>query len=203
MRRYEVVNHLRQVGCNCFSLYRPSELLAASIRYPVFLRNEFDHKGPTSALISDYDTLVQFVEEKVSQDVLISEFVDTSTDSLYQKYGAFIVGGEVVARHYFVSDQWNVKSSSSLTTKILEEEKDYVMNNPHKKVLAEIANSTHIDYGRIDYAFSGENLVVFEINTNPTIIDRKDLKEKFLRRDVTQIFLSHFIRALDGLFEYA
>jgi len=199
LRRFELVNELTDCNYNCFRLYRPNEADLASINYPVFLRDEFEHTGPNTSLINNQEELTTALANIDQEGMVITEFVDTSIDSLFHKYGAFIIDGDIIPRHYFVSDKWNVKSSSSITEESIRNEIAYLETNPHKELIQKISEITHIDYGRIDYAFFGDQIIVFEINTNPTIIDKWDIIEEDLRFPVTQRFIDSLTTKINSM----
>jgi hypothetical protein len=46
----------------------------------------------------------------------------------------------------------------------------YQETNPHEDLLKEVCKRADVGYGRIDYSLLGEELQVWEINTNPTLI---------------------------------
>lgn len=199
MRRFELVNELSNLQYNCFRLYRPHNVDFELIKYPVFLRDEYEHTGPNTALIYNQEELKATLENRNDEGIVITEFVDTSVDSLFHKYGAFIIDGEIIPRHYFISDKWNVKSSSSITEESIRNEIAYLENNPDSELIQKIASISHIDYGRIDYAFFGEQLIVFEINTNPTLIDRWDIIEDDLRFPVTTRFIDSLTTKINSM----
>ena len=199
LRRFELVNQLSDLNYNCFRLYRPNETDLESIKYPVFLRDEFEHTGPNTNLIHNQEELTAALENIDQDGIVITEFVDTSMDSLFHKYGAFIIDGDIIPRHYFVSDKWNVKSSSSITEESIRNETAYLETNPHKELIQKISEISHIDYGRIDYAFFGEQIIVFEINTNPTMIDKWDIIEEDMRFPVTKRFVGSLTTKINSM----
>jgi hypothetical protein len=52
---------------------------------------------------------------------------------------------------------------------MVEEEREYVIGNPHEQELAEIFALARVEYGRIDYALKEGAIRTWEINLNPTI----------------------------------
>jgi hypothetical protein len=105
-------------------------------------------------------------------ETIITEFCDTADEmGVYREYSAFIVDGQVLPRHLFFSDRWMVKDWKLADPQHLQEEQTYVATNPHEHQLQEIFAAASIDYGRIDYSFYGGRIQVWEINTNPMIID--------------------------------
>ena len=60
-------------------------------------------------------------------------------------------------------------SRSDFTRAILEEERSYMLANPHREQLAKIFSVAGTAYGRIDYAVKNSRVQTWEINLHPTI----------------------------------
>ena len=190
MRRYELLKGLYADGANSFRVFRPEELPGATdISFPVFMRDELEHDGPGSALIHSYSDLQKVLAGDIPPNPLLCEFIDTTREGHHHKYGAFVLEGKVIPRHFFLSESWNVKSASGDREYSQQLEIDYVRQNPHEEEMRQIAAYANIDFGRIDYAITNAGIQVFEINTNPTIIDRGDIKEGNPREWITQQFI--------------
>lgn len=58
---------------------------------------------------------------------------------------------------------------AQFTRDALEEERAYVLGNPHQAQLREIFSAARVDYGRIDCAIKDGVIETWEINLNPTI----------------------------------
>ena len=101
------------------------------------------------------------------------EYRDTAdSDGVYRKYGAFVIGGEIIPSHLKFSREWHIKSSDLYTEALQAEELAYVTDNPFRDQLAPIATMARIDYGRFDYTVVDGRVVVWEINNNPQIEGR-------------------------------
>src|SRR5262249_14439772 len=88
----------------------------------------------------------------------------------YRKYSAFVVGDRILPRSLEIGRNWMLKHSrSEFTLPIMEEERAYMVGNPHGAELARIFAATRIEYGRIDYAIADGRLQPWEINLHPTI----------------------------------
>jgi len=201
LRRFELLTELHQLGINDFNVYRqPQE----GIRYPVFLRNELDHQGPVSGLLASPTELadaLQSARGKTSGPFspLITEYCDVRIRDLgYHKYGAFCLMGRVVPRHLFFSDAWMVKGTKDQRPEHAQKENDYLDRNDFEKEIAGVFHTAHIDYGRVDFAQAPNGLAIFEINTNPTIMDNGDLNSN--RTHVTEHFVSAFVQAMQDLY---
>ena len=179
LRRYELLRRLRCEGINRFEVYRATEHRLPRL-YPVFLRREDDHVGPLGELIGDQSTLLARLDALRRRGhsldpVIITELLDTADgDGIYRKYSAFVVGGRIVPRHVFFSRGWNVKFPDRVTPAFLNEELEYLRENPHAAMLRRVFELAGIDYGRIDYALSEGRMQVWEINTNPWIMSFGD-----------------------------
>lgn len=199
MRRKELLKGLYKDHHNSFRVFGPEELDEADIRYPVFVRNELEHDGPGTALIYDRESLNKVLDEQAPENALVCEFLDTRIDGHYHKYGAFVLAGDIIPRHFFLSDTWNVKSAAGDRKRSKQLEIDYVLNNPHEEALREIAQYAHVEFGRIDYALTENGIEVFEINTNPTVIDRSDMQEGNPRHFITHHFIDVITEAFKNL----
>jgi hypothetical protein len=200
MRRYQLLKGLHADSTNDFRVYRPHELPPKEeLRFPVFLRNELEHNGPDTELMLTWGELKEALINEPPSNPLVCEFIDTATKGLYHKYGAFVLEGRIIPRHFFLSDVWNVKSASGDILHSQKLEIDYVTQNPHAHELLRIAAYANVEFGRIDYAITEKGIQVFEINTNPTIIDRKDIIEGNPRHFITNRFIQTLAKEFKNL----
>ncbi|MES2461185.1 MAG: hypothetical protein V4671_11440, partial [Armatimonadota bacterium] len=176
LRRYELLQMLHNEEINPFRALRLQEV-DDSLRYPVFLRREDDHKGPVSSLIQNTAELQVAVLDAVYQgtpprNLLVVEFCDTADASgLYRKYSAFLIGDRYIPRHLLFSHKWMTKHPDIVRESEVSEELHYIFEAPHshETQVRDIFQRASINYGRIDYALHNGRIVVWEINTNPTI----------------------------------
>lgn len=175
MRRYELLRTLSTSGRNRFEVRHPRDGLDG-LRFPVFLRNDTDHAGPSTLLLRNAAELrralwVQRLRRVDMKNVLVVEFCDTADETgLYRKYSAFAVGGRIIPRHVLFSGKWVQKYPDLLSDAQAAEQLSYLQTNPHREQLQEIFRIARIDYGRIDYGLLDGEIQVWEINTNPMII---------------------------------
>jgi len=202
LRRYELLKKLKEEGINSFNIHRPP-VEGKSIKYPVFLRNELDHYGPVSKLLtSETDLKHQLKSARAHRpgpfSPLIVEYCNTSSSDIrYHKYGAFYLWNTVVPRHLFFCDTWMVKGTNDQLPEDINRENDYINNNYFQEQIHNIFKMANIEYGRIDFAKTDRGIEVFEINTNPTMLDKGDLQSN--RQYVTQFFLTNFTAVLQKL----
>ena len=163
---------LHRKGINPFR-YHPRETDPAALRWPVFLRGERDHDGARSALLKDADELrAAFEAMRKPQRSVIVEFEDTaSSDGWYRKYGVCRVGERIFPRHLFFSKQWMVKQNDRPIEEQLAEEDEWVASFDDHDRLRRIFDLAGIDYGRMDLTYTPDGLRVWEINTNPMIMN--------------------------------
>lgn len=203
LQRFALLEELNRRGCNEFRAV-PATADLRSLRYPVFVRDESAHDGALSPLLSSPAAVQGAIGKAILQGrsarhLLVVEFCDTADrDGYYRKYSSFIVGDRILPRMFNYSRSWMLKfQGSEFSRSMVEEERDYVLGNPHAAALREVFGIAGVQYGRIDYAMKDGRLQTWEINLNPTIgrglrpssgnipaeLDaiRKPLKEHFYR----------------------
>jgi hypothetical protein len=175
LRRFELLTELRRLDRNEFDAVRANADLGG-LRYPVFLRSERGHEGALSSLLrapAELDRAIgrALVLGRRMHDLLAVEFCDTADEKgFYRKYSAFIVGDRVIARSLAYGRGWMLKhAGSEFSESMLQEERDYVLANPHSRKLAEIFAIAGVEYGRIDYALKNDRIQTWEINLHATI----------------------------------
>ncbi len=180
MRRCDLLNRLAACGINEFAVY-PLVECPAPKRFPVFVRHESDHKGNITALINNQAEFDRVVRKTGNPGTgiwrrLVVEFLDTADGSgIYRKYSAFRIGDRIIPRHLFFSRHWMIKEADLVIEETIREERDYVKTNPHELQLMKIFDLARIEYGRIDYGMWHDKIQVWEINTNPMLVGRKNL----------------------------
>lgn len=179
MKRYELLRALFTSGRNRFEARHPRDGLAG-LKYPVFLRNDRNHAGPSTLLLHNAAELrqalwIQRLRRVDMKNVLVVEFCDTvDKTGLYRKYSSYVVGDRIIPRHVFFSSKWVQKNPDMLSDVQSSEQMVYLQTNPHREQLQDIFRTAQIDYGRIDYSLLDGQVQVWEINTNPTIIHPKN-----------------------------
>ncbi len=175
LRRFGLLEELFRQGLNRHRAARATGD-HSGLRYPVFLREEHHHTGALSPLLRTPEALRAelgraLVRGLRLEDLLVMEFCDTADqDGSYRKYAAFMVGSEVIPRALEHGSRWALKhSGSDFTRPNLDEERAYVLDNPHETQLRGIFHAAHVEYGRIDYAIQDGRVETWEINLNPTI----------------------------------
>lgn len=177
MKRYELLRTLYNQGWNQFNVYRIIEGCQPE-RFPVFLRGETDHAGSRTALLETPEDMEQAIAKMLEdgssrEDKIITEFCDTLDETgRFRKYAAFIIGDQIIPDHMLFSDNWMLKDLDLGNEEMVLEERDYVKTNPYESQLKEVAQIARIQYGRIDYSILNGVPQIWEINTNPMILER-------------------------------
>lgn len=177
MRRRELLRTLFDIGLNRFNAYGVEEPREA-IRYPVFVRSAREHHGPYTPLLHNAAELSTALDELHSKghdasDLLIVEFLDISSNGTFHKYSVTKLGGTIFPQHAFFSDDWVVKAAKNWTPENVSADKAFLAENPHRDRLEKIFALANIDYGRADYAALGDDIQIWEINTNPVLLLRR------------------------------
>lgn len=207
--RYELLEELYRRGLNRHRAVRAAGDLGM-VRFPVFLREEFQHTGARSPLLRTRTELEAALGRALLrgyrlEELLVVEFCQTADpEGRYRKYTAYVVGSEVIPRSLEVGKRWMLKHEAALFTESnLLEERAYVFGNPHEAELRKIFALSGIEYGRIDYALKNGTAETWEINTNPTVGpgDRKTVPDAMnpVRQPSRDEFNRRFQAALESL----
>ena len=175
LSRYHLLSLLWKQGINRFRVFSWADR-EEPMRYPVFIRRANDHEGPLTDLIMSKESFndqwrsLQASGEDPGELIAV-EFCDTcGEDQLYRKYSAFRIGDCIIPGHIIFSKNWVAKDRPP--EPLRNEEKAYLENNPHQGELIRIFRLANIEYGRIDYGLLDGKIQVWEINTNPVLIQR-------------------------------
>ena len=175
LRRYDLLRSLRAAGLNPFNVYRAGED-RSGVRYPVFVRRESEHNGALSGLLADaaaLDAELARLRRDPAQrdDLLVVEYEPTAgADGLFRKYSVMRVGNRWIPRHVLFSSDWVDKTPDVVNEQTLAEERAFLHEFPHSAEVRRVFETAGVDYGRIDYAVRGREVITWEINTNPTIV---------------------------------
>ena len=173
--RFDLLQALHTTGVNTFRAHWATAPLN-DIRFPVFLREENDHSGNLTGLINSHWDLngalmLLLMRGSHLRNLLVVEFSNTAdTKGRFNKYSAFFVGDRILPRHVMFSEHWMIKRSDILDEQSVRSEQAYLDSNDYTDDLVEIRNLSGITYGRIDFSVRKGGLQVWEINTNPIIL---------------------------------
>ena len=190
LRRYQLLRALHEHGINGFNAYRLDEL-PGSVRYPVFVRYENQHIGPSTGLLQDEAELERALADLLIAghrpvDLIVVEFQDTTCASgIYRKYGAFRFGDRVYTGHMMASTDWSVKREINDRALVGQEDLEFVKTNPHAEQVMEAFQIAGLTWGRIDYGVLDGRIQVWEINDNPKLgssFFKKTMGRKLARR---------------------
>lgn len=172
--RYDIARTLYDEGVNRFNVYSLDEIDRIE-RYPVFIRHRYQHSGPGTPLIQSRETLDTLLagfllNDYAPEELMIVEYLDTSTDGVFAKYGAFHINGKVLPRHRLCGDDWALKQSNIKDEQTAAAEAEFLDKNLYADQVKRAFELAGIDYGRADFSVLDGQIQVWEINTNPVII---------------------------------
>jgi hypothetical protein len=200
LRRYGLLRALYEHGINGFNAYTLDEL-PTSVRYPVFVRYEDQHIGPSTGLLADEAELERalaalLVEGHRPERLIVVEFQDTACRTgIYRKYGAFRLGERVYTGHMMASTDWSVKREINDRVLVGTEDLDYVKTNPHAEQIMAAFQVAGLTWGRIDYGVLDGRIQVWEINDNPKLgssLFKRTMGRKLARKVTRKIRLNVF-----------
>lgn len=171
-RRYELLRHLHAQGINSFNVRRAADVVNGS-RFPVFLRRESDHFGPTSALIENEADLQAAIDGLATRgafrdDHIVTEFCGEPDDTgAYVKYGCFRVGDRIMPQNRLVGRQWCVKQFEYFDETVVARDLAYIKSTEHNEMVRKVFDIAAVEYGRVDYSIVNGRLEFYELNTNP------------------------------------
>lgn len=203
LSRFDLLEVLHAEGLNRFAAYR-ADGWDGTAQFPVFLRCESDHTGPRTELLWDADEVELSLRRQVPNrsdraDWLIVEFEDSADDAGYfRKYSSFMLDGELMPRHVFFSRHWVQKHADLRGGSWAQEEQVYLEADPDAVAIRRVFERAGIQYGRIDYSVGKDGIQVWEINTNPIILDPFD-REDTGRIEVHEAFAEAWDPALRAL----
>jgi hypothetical protein len=189
--RHDLLTALKREGINGFSVWR-CESMPTPERFPVFIRNEFDHDSSSADLIrSQHDldaTLAQMQRSGVPLvGKLVIEYAGAEVDpGVWQRFATYRIADAVVAHHNVIDFQWiakDVKDSARLHSHphyrdFVANERRFVEENLHQDVLRRAFDLAGIDYGRADFSVVDGVPQIYEINTNPKHASRRALERE-------------------------
>lgn len=174
--RHELLTRLHAQGLSPFRSHTLDQRQRIN-RWPVFLRMGSEHYVPDPTLLHDAEEVEQAVarvrrSRRRMRDFLLVEFMDTrEDDGHYVKYAAFRIGDVMLAEHLSWSEDWLVKWATPTSQGEIDAEHDYLTKCDHLDQLGEVFDIAGIGFGRIDYSMHDGRPVIWEINTNPVLVD--------------------------------
>ncbi|WP_137935050.1 hypothetical protein [Mesorhizobium comanense] len=173
LQRFELLRMLHDQGSNGFRVFRPHEL-DDTIRYPVFIRDEVGALYEEPPLLHDrpaLDAALAMLDGRLVRPMVVEMVGTPGPDGYFRKYAAFRVGDTIYAQHCAMATSWFVKNSAERPLRAhLDEIRAYIAANPHAVQVMQVFEKARMQYGRIDYTLADGRLLVFEINSNPTVL---------------------------------
>ncbi len=178
--RFETLRRLREAGINDFSVFR-ADASPRPTRFPVFIRNEYDHDSSSLALLENQAALDAALHELEAQSIplvgkLVIEYaVDPIVPDTWMRLSTYHFGGTLIAHHIGFDSHWIVKDgfeaermdAHPCKERMLELERDFVTSNLYAETMRDAFDIARIDYGRADFSLMDGRVQVYEINTNP------------------------------------
>lgn len=176
MGRYELLHALHDEGINPFDAYR-ADGRPRPRRFPVFLRREFDHKGPLSDLIEDQAGLDRALAAWQAaghplRGVIVVEFCgEPVAPGVWRKLGTFRIGSQYHVQGAVVEDRWAAKHGTRglPSDEMYRQEAEEVASNAVPEAVRRAFELSGIEWGRADHTVVDGRDVIYEINTNPWI----------------------------------
>ena len=174
--RFSLLRALHREGLNSFNAYSADEHEKPE-RFPVFVRRIRGHAPPLSDLIWDQAALDRMIEAAVvagfpRSDLMVVEYAaEPVRPGLFRKLSIFRVGDQFLAHACVHDTSWLVKTGRPgiADEALYEDELAIVRENRFAERLKPVFFVAHIDYGRVDFGLVGDQICVYEINTNPVI----------------------------------
>jgi hypothetical protein len=174
--RYALLRALHSAGLNDFNIHRADEI-DSSIRFPVFLRRNQLHNGPTTDLLHCVQELKNAIAVAVNggtpmENLVVIEFAaEPIRPGLYRKLAAFRIGDAIVPTVSVHDTVWVTKVGQLgiAGEDLYKDELMLLQTNPFAEHLKKAFEIAGIEYGRADFGICNGRVQIYEINTNPTI----------------------------------
>ncbi len=169
--RFELLKHLCESGVNDFNVHRALSL-PLDVRFPAFVRYEDRHIGPITEPFGTRSGL-DVALERLSKDghplerLMVVEYIDTSIDGVFTKYGAQKIGTHVFGKHLMAGRHWMMKRKSSVRNLVADQELAHVTDLSLRDQIEEIYAYSGHQWARMDYSLYKGRIQVWEINDNP------------------------------------
>jgi hypothetical protein len=206
LSRYGLLRRLADAGINHFNAYRVDEGRLPE-RWPVFLRCEGDHRGPTSDLIHGPAALSDEIARAVdggmplSAMLIIEYAAEEAAPGLFRKYACYRVGDAAFASMCIDGDGWAVKYGREevpIPPELTDEEYHILRNNPWGPALAPAFEIAGVEFGRADFGLVGGRPQIYEVNTNPHVMFGRPYPQPLRDRSFA-LLREHFRAALRSI----
>lgn len=187
--RLALLNKLKTEGTNSFNAYRVKP--SGPWRYPVFIRSTIEHTGALTPLLhNDNELGAALLKDRLlaSPEKVIVEYLDTSVDGVFRKYGVMKIGDRLIPLHLLFSRRWVIRQPGEMTDEELAEESAF-LSAPVPQAVARAFELAEIAYGLLDYSLYEGRPQIWGINTNPSLFPRnghvrvEPITEAFARLD--------------------
>ena len=202
MSRFELLRSLHEEGINPFNAYR-ADARPRPQRFPVFVRREFDHRGPLTDLIADQgaleSTLTQLrTDGRSLRGLLVVEFAgEPIAPGVWRKLGTFRIGEKFHVQNSVIDNRWSAKMGEwGLATKDMHaQERAIIAANEVPGAVQRAFALSAIEWGRADHTSVDGREVIYEINTNPWVYRVRPMPSP-IREDSLRIARERMARLL-------
>ena len=196
LERAAMHRHLHASRLNAVQVTRVADEMPTT--YPVFIRLQGGCESPDTGLLHDETEYRRACDALLAAGrplrgrIAVSYEAEPDASGNFRKYGAFRIGDHIIPQHILRRRDWYVKrSNQDHGNDFRREEIDYIRNNPHRDRLMALFQAAGHEFGRMDYTIRGDEIVVFEINSNPSFPDlskgwRKGSERHALLHDLLQ-----------------
>ena len=178
--RFEILRRFKEAGINSFSAMR-CESSPRPSRFPVFIRNTYDHESPNSTLIENQEDLDAELVQMERRGIplngkLVIEYAgEELAPGVWARLSTYRIADKTIAHHMAFDHSWIVKDGFNKEAmenhpekdRFLDLERNFVTQNLYADVLAKAFALARIEYGRADFSIVNNRVQIYEINTNP------------------------------------
>jgi tetratricopeptide (TPR) repeat protein len=103
--------------------------------------------------------------------IIVEYAAEPVRPGIFRKLSVFRVADRYLPHVCVHDSNWIIKAgrSGAAPSELYDEELEILRTNPFAERMKPIFEIAEIDFGRVDFSFVGEQLCIYEINTNPTL----------------------------------
>ena len=203
LSKHGMLRQLFRTGINPFDCYTVTER-TAPVRYPVFLKTEYEHKRPIGGLLENksqlHDAIHTLIKNNFPLDgVIITEYFSTPLKAdVFRRLSSYVIGQNLSFAGAVHEKNWCVKygQHSIVGDEEYREERQMIDTNFRSEEIKKVVNLLNIEYGRVDYNVVDGKLAIYEINTNPHIPLYKSTSPNPIRNANNKIIFDNYINYL-------
>lgn len=203
LSKYGMLRQLFHANINPFNCYTVTER-AAPVRYPVFLKTEYEHKRPISGLLENQSQLNDAIQALSKKNfpldgVIITEYFSKPFKAdVFRRLSSYVIGQNISFAGAVHEKSWCVKygQHSLVGDAEYQEERHMIETNYRSEEIKEAISLLNIDYGRVDYNVVDGKIAIYEINTNPHVPLYKSNNPNPIRNANNKMIFDNYIQNL-------